>query len=178
MMLLKKSWLYTPKQVQAAPKPVSPLLASLPEDRRLAVELVKELYFKWKGPMETLDKAGRAFLGLEALLGGTGFEVEGNIWRRQVRGSVVCLLMTESTLYGVVVPVLCAVIKPIIGLICAMLELKQLRESAHCPMVCLRSLEFWQVMCFSCQSFETWNLFACDSINQTVGTSAILQKVV
>jgi hypothetical protein len=34
--------------------------------------------------METLDKAGKAFLGLEALLGGSGFQVEGNIWRRQV----------------------------------------------------------------------------------------------
>lgn len=42
------------------------------------------LYFTWKGPMETLDKAGKAFLGLEALLGGSGFQVEGNIWRRQV----------------------------------------------------------------------------------------------
>lgn len=72
-------------QVQAAPKALSPLLARLPADKRLAVELVKGLYFTWKGPMETLDKAGKAFLGLEALLGGTGFEVQGNIWRRQVR---------------------------------------------------------------------------------------------
>jgi len=73
-------------QVEAAPKQLSPLLARLPADKRLAVELVKGMYFEWKGPMETLDKAGKAFLGLEALLGGQGFEVQGNIWRRQVGG--------------------------------------------------------------------------------------------
>lgn len=71
-----------PKAVQKQP---SPLLAGLSPDKLLAVELVKSLYFDWKGPMETLDKAGRAFQGLEALLGGSGFEVQGNIWRRQVR---------------------------------------------------------------------------------------------
>jgi hypothetical protein len=31
-----------------------------------------------------MAKAGRAFEGLEALLGGSGFELQGNIWRRQV----------------------------------------------------------------------------------------------
>lgn len=72
-------------QVKVAPKALSPLLARLPADKLLAVELVKGLYFTWKGPMETLDKAGKAFMGLEALLGGSGFQVEGNIWRRQVR---------------------------------------------------------------------------------------------
>lgn len=76
--------LHSPLQIKAAPKQVSPLLARLPSDKRLAVELVKGMYFEWKGPMETLDKAGKAFLGLEALLGGSGFEVQGNIWRRQV----------------------------------------------------------------------------------------------
>lgn len=38
--------------------------------------------------METLDKAGKTFLGLEALLGGSGFQVDGNIWRRQVCGGL------------------------------------------------------------------------------------------
>lgn len=69
--------------VKAAPKALSPLLERLPADKRLAVEMVKGLYFQYKGPMETLDKAGKAFLGLEALLGGSGFQVDGNIWRRQ-----------------------------------------------------------------------------------------------
>lgn len=72
-------------QVQALAKKENPLLAKLPEEKRLAVELVKQMYFAFKGPMETLDKAGKAFLGLEALLGGQNFEVQGNIWRRQVR---------------------------------------------------------------------------------------------
>jgi hypothetical protein len=31
-----------------------------------------------------MAKAGRAFEGLEALLGGSGVELQGNIWRRQV----------------------------------------------------------------------------------------------
>jgi hypothetical protein len=31
-----------------------------------------------------MAQAGRAFEGLEALLGGSGFELQGNIWRRQV----------------------------------------------------------------------------------------------
>eukprot|EP00798_Chlamydomonas_sp_ICE-L_P011915 gene11915-15016_t len=38
--------------------------------RRAAVELVKELYFKWQAPITTLSSAGKAFEGLEALLGG------------------------------------------------------------------------------------------------------------
>lgn len=45
-------------------------------ERRLAVELAKELYHKWAAPMDTLSKAGRAFDGLEALLGGAGGEFE------------------------------------------------------------------------------------------------------
>jgi hypothetical protein len=70
---------------KAAPAKISPLLAALPPEKLLAVELVKALYFQWKEPMEALTKAGRAFEGLEALLGGSGFELQGNIWRRQVR---------------------------------------------------------------------------------------------
>jgi hypothetical protein len=90
-------------QVKAAPKALSPLLSRLPADKLLAVELVKGLYFQWKGPMETLDKAGKAFLGLEALLGGSGFQVDGNIWRRQVGArwmavfSVCCVPCSGST---------------------------------------------------------------------------------
>ncbi|KAF8064522.1 viaA [Scenedesmus sp. PABB004] len=68
---------------KAAPPPPSPRLAGLPAEKLLAVELTKAMYFAWRGPMETLDTAGRAFAGLEALLGGEGFEVQGNIWRRQ-----------------------------------------------------------------------------------------------
>lgn len=70
------------------PKALSPLLAAAPPEKRIAVELLKELFTTWKTPMETLSKAGRAFDGLEALLGGGGggnggFELGGNIWGRQ-----------------------------------------------------------------------------------------------
>jgi hypothetical protein len=85
--------------VKAAPKALSPLLERLPTDKRLAVEMVKGLYFQYKGPMETLDKAGKAFLGLEALLGGSGFQVDGNIWRRQVGDSqtkIGCLMALKT----------------------------------------------------------------------------------
>lgn len=58
--------------------------AQLPREKAAAVELVKDLYMSWQAPMETLGRAGRAFEGLEALLGGAGFELEGNIWKRQV----------------------------------------------------------------------------------------------
>lgn len=64
---------------------MSARLAALAPDKLLAVELVKEMYFAWRSPMEALDKAGKAFQGLEALLGGASFEVQGNIWKRQVR---------------------------------------------------------------------------------------------
>ncbi|KAF6255953.1 hypothetical protein COO60DRAFT_1296414 [Scenedesmus sp. NREL 46B-D3] len=68
---------------KAAPAKLNPLLAALAPEKLLAVELVKALYFQWREPMEAMAKAGRAFEGLEALLGGTGFELQGNIWRRQ-----------------------------------------------------------------------------------------------
>lgn len=68
---------------KAAPAKLSPILAALPPEKLLAVELVKALYFQWREPIEALTKAGRAFEGLEALLGGSGFELQGNIWRRQ-----------------------------------------------------------------------------------------------
>lgn len=57
-------------------------MALLPLDKRTAVELVKAMYATWQGPVDTLSKAGRAFAGLEALLGGAGFDLTGNIWGR------------------------------------------------------------------------------------------------
>jgi hypothetical protein len=79
---------------KAAPAKLSPLLAALPPEKLLAVELVKALYFQWREPMEAMDTAGRAFEGLEALLGGSGFELQGNIWRRQVRRCCAACMMT------------------------------------------------------------------------------------
>jgi hypothetical protein len=45
-------------------------------EKATAFALVKELYGVWLGPVETLGKAGRAFEGLEALLGADGFDLE------------------------------------------------------------------------------------------------------
>jgi hypothetical protein len=71
---------------QAAPKKKKKAAAApLPPDKAAALELVKGLYMRWQAPVETLGRAGRAFDGLEALLGGAGFELEGSIWKRQVR---------------------------------------------------------------------------------------------
>ncbi|KXZ45227.1 hypothetical protein GPECTOR_57g517 [Gonium pectorale] len=53
-----------------------------PADKATAFALVKELYAQWQGPVETLGRAGRAFEGLEALLGADGFDLEGTIWKR------------------------------------------------------------------------------------------------
>ena len=76
-------------------------LAGLPLDKRAAVTATKELYQKWLAPMNALEKvplqshpfiaeiqsqAGRAFEGLEALLGGGRagvFELQGNMWSRK-----------------------------------------------------------------------------------------------
>eukprot|EP00803_Ostreobium_quekettii_P008826 evm.model.scf_2565.1 EVM.evm.TU.scf_2565.1 scf_2565:1050-6339(-) len=61
-------------------------LAGLPPDRRAAIEATKALYQKWQAPMDALSKAGRAFEGLECLLGGgrSGvFDLQGNIWSRK-----------------------------------------------------------------------------------------------
>ncbi|GFR40849.1 hypothetical protein Agub_g1499 [Astrephomene gubernaculifera] len=52
-------------------------------DKATAFALVKELYGQWLAPVETLGRAGRAFEGLEALLGADGFDLEGSIWKRQ-----------------------------------------------------------------------------------------------
>lgn len=40
------------------------------EERRVAETLVAEMVEVWRAPIETLSKAGKAFEGLECLLGG------------------------------------------------------------------------------------------------------------
>ncbi|KAK9816841.1 hypothetical protein WJX72_005809 [[Myrmecia] bisecta] len=55
-------------------------------ERRTAEELVEALLVEWKAPIDTLSKAGKAFEGLEALLGGARggtFDVKGNMWKRK-----------------------------------------------------------------------------------------------
>ncbi|KAG2483511.1 hypothetical protein HYH03_017619 [Edaphochlamys debaryana] len=51
-------------------------------EKATAFALVKELYATWLSPVQTLDRAGKAFDGLEALLGGDGFDLEGSTWKR------------------------------------------------------------------------------------------------
>jgi hypothetical protein len=92
---------------KAAPAKLNPILAALPPEKLLAVELVKALYFQWREPMEAMAKAGRAFEGLEALLGGSGFELQGNIWRRQVGASGGRSLCSVGLIVYVSSPVVC-----------------------------------------------------------------------
>jgi len=70
------------KQLEEARKKRAAANAALPPERRIAVELARELYGKWQAPLQALQKAGRAFEGLEALLGGAGFDLSGSIWKR------------------------------------------------------------------------------------------------
>ena len=73
-------------QQKAAQRPQRvPLVERLPRDRALAVRHAKALYRQWEAPVAALANAGRAFEGLEALLGGDGFELDGGIWSRPVR---------------------------------------------------------------------------------------------
>lgn len=61
-------------------------LAALGPERRAAVEVARALYEQWEPAATALDRAGRAFEGLEALLGGEGFGVTGDaarMWRRE-----------------------------------------------------------------------------------------------
>eukprot|EP00887_Chlorella_sp_A99_P000547 scaffold17.g547.t1 len=52
-------------------------------ERRTAEELVAALVQQWRKPIDTLSKAGKAFEGLESLLGGAGFDLGGSIWGRK-----------------------------------------------------------------------------------------------
>lgn len=73
----------TEASAAAKKKKKAAAVAQLPPDKAAAFELVKALYAQWQAPVQTLGRAGRAFEGLEALLGGAGFELECNIWGRQ-----------------------------------------------------------------------------------------------
>lgn len=53
------------------------------KERVIAEDLVKALVALWRVPIATLSKAGRAFEGLEALLGGSEFDVGGGMWERK-----------------------------------------------------------------------------------------------
>lgn len=57
--------------------------ASWSEERRTAEGLVAAMVTQWEKPIAALDRAGRAFDGLEALLGGGMFELGGGIWNRR-----------------------------------------------------------------------------------------------
>ena len=57
--------------------------ASWSEERRTAEGLVGAMVAQWEKPIAALDRAGKAFDGLEALLGGGMFELGGGIWNRR-----------------------------------------------------------------------------------------------
>lgn len=60
--------------------------ATWSSERRAAEKLVGELVDMWRGPIDTLSKAGRALEGIEALLGGASggsFDLQGTLWKRK-----------------------------------------------------------------------------------------------
>jgi hypothetical protein len=66
-------------------------LDALGPEKRAAVEAARSLYEKWEPAVAALDRAGRAFEGLEALLGGEGFGVSGEaarLWQREGWGAL------------------------------------------------------------------------------------------
>eukprot|EP01025_Chloroclados_australasicus_P045017 TRINITY_DN4906_c0_g1_i1.p1 TRINITY_DN4906_c0_g1~~TRINITY_DN4906_c0_g1_i1.p1 ORF type:complete len:684 (-),score=92.29 TRINITY_DN4906_c0_g1_i1:237-2288(-) len=50
---------------------------------KIATKLVEDLINQWKAPVKALSNASKAFEGLEALLGGAAFDLQGGIWRRK-----------------------------------------------------------------------------------------------
>ncbi len=64
--------------------------ASLPPERRIAMQLVKEMYLSWGPPLEAMTRAGRAFEGLEALLGAQEFNL-------QVQGGMITVECNTHT---------------------------------------------------------------------------------
>lgn len=78
------------KEAKRAAKREARLNALGPE-KRAAVEAARSLYEKWEPAAAALDRAGRAFEGLEALLGGEGFGVSGEaarLWQREGWGAL------------------------------------------------------------------------------------------
>lgn len=60
--------------------------ASWSRERTIAETLAAKLILQWQGPISTLRRAGKAFEGLEALLGGAqggGFDLGGALWQRK-----------------------------------------------------------------------------------------------
>lgn len=57
--------------------------SSWSRERRIAEDLVSDFIQQWQKPMATLQHAGRAFTGLESLLAGAGFDLNGEILTAQ-----------------------------------------------------------------------------------------------
>ena len=60
--------------------------------QRIAEALVKGMRSAWEPAMLTLARAGRAFDGLEALLGGSTFDLQARTCTCTCRGSPACAL--------------------------------------------------------------------------------------
>lgn len=55
---------------------VDAIQASWSPEKRTAERLVAELAAQWEAPMQAMARAGRAFAGLEAVLGGDAFSLQ------------------------------------------------------------------------------------------------------
>lgn len=56
---------------------------TLPPDVAAARRVAAAVHKKWAPPLASLAAAGRAFDGMEAVLGGAAFDVDGAMWRRK-----------------------------------------------------------------------------------------------
>ncbi|KAK9866929.1 hypothetical protein WJX84_008862 [Apatococcus fuscideae] len=70
------------EEQESEPDPQEAIRAAWSPERRVAEDLVAAMIQAWQAPILTLSRAGRAFEGLEGLLGGF-FDLTGNLWRRK-----------------------------------------------------------------------------------------------
>ena len=75
--------------------------ASWSRERTIAEALVSKLVQQWQGPISTLSRAGKAFEGLEALLGGAqggGFDLGVCLFDKTCNACVCCCIWPEVAL--------------------------------------------------------------------------------
>eukprot|EP01023_Acetabularia_acetabulum_P040007 TRINITY_DN3866_c0_g1_i14.p1 TRINITY_DN3866_c0_g1~~TRINITY_DN3866_c0_g1_i14.p1 ORF type:complete len:677 (+),score=122.77 TRINITY_DN3866_c0_g1_i14:232-2262(+) len=58
------------------------------KELQIADRLVTDLINLWKAPVNALNNASKAFEGLEALLGGAAFDLNGGLWKRKGWGQL------------------------------------------------------------------------------------------
>ena len=71
-----ESWYHTGTDADEDREEMDAIQAAWTPEKRNAERLVAELAEKWEAPMLAMSRAGRAFAGLEAVLGGDAFSLQ------------------------------------------------------------------------------------------------------